>query len=171
MSVSIIHLKGLHTSLFPKICPVRAIDESFRFLPNCKYEHRDADQLDWNKLCGVDFRLPFQPLKAVMASWRWNPDTARFEIGFFVNDPVRGRFMSEPMAQVQPMQPFGIVIRREKAAPTWWLEIWTAGEWISEKCEVSFGNPLGWPVSGWFGGQKTAPHFMEIQRGVSLEKF
>jgi hypothetical protein len=167
---SIIHIGGCHAALVPRIWLTAEVSETFRFLPNCEYEHGDDDQWDWNKLCGIDFRMPFQPLKAVMVGWRWNPRATRFELCAYINDPVKGRFMSDTLASVQSMQPFSVRIWRE-SSNRWAISVWAGGESTTERQKVSFDNRRGLPVWGWFGGNKPAPHFMEIQRGVSLETF
>lgn len=169
MSLPIFHLKGWHASLFPMLVPAKSVAENFRFRTNCVYNFDGSDdQWDWNKLCGLDFTLPLGERKAVMVGWRWNPIRSRFELSLYVHDPVGGRFMSDPLARVCEWEPFGIRLSATCKPSSWRLSIWQRDAWSHFDHEVSFNEILGRPVSGWFGGDKPAPHFMQIDRGVNL---
>ncbi len=165
MSLPIIHLKGFHFPLFPRLWPVGQVLTTFRFTESCRYELDGDDQWDWNKLCGINFTWPGQPLKAVMLGWRYNPATGLCEVAAYINDPETGRTMGEPMAAFAIGESFQVNIHRSKLRG-YWFGLLVDEEWVEEFHAVSFDNQIGREVAGWFGGNRPAPHFIKIERGA-----
>lgn len=161
--MNIIHLKGCHFPLFPRLWPVKSVMETMSFTESCRYILDGGDQGDWNKLCGINFTLPGQPLKAVMFGWRYNPESRLVEVAAYINDPVRGRMMGEPMASFRIGATVRVHIRRLDSGK-WMFSVWKFEDWIEETYEVSFDNKIGRSVAGWFGGNRPAPHMIVIER-------
>jgi hypothetical protein len=161
--MDIVHFKGQHFSLFPKILPKTGILETFVFTPSAKYEHGDADQWDWNKLCGLVFSwFDNPPTKAVMFGWRWNPEEHLFEVAPYIHDPIRGRIMGDVMAGFVAGESCHIRILRD--GDGYVFKVLKFEDWRSVRHEVTFKDEWGRQVAGWFGGNKPAPHFMRIER-------
>ena len=163
MKLPIIHFKGFHFPLFPRLWPVRGVMASFRFTESCRYNLDNGDQFDWNKLCGVNFTLPGQPLKAVMLGWRYDPESDYIVIAPYINDPELGRMMFPPLARVLIGYSFPVRISRTKSG-RWRFAAFINDEWQEEFYEVSFKNEWGRDVAGWYGGNRPAPHFIKIER-------
>jgi hypothetical protein len=160
--MNIIHLPGCHFPLFPRLWPSRSVSATFSFTESCRYALDNGDQGDWNKLCGLKYSWPWQPLKAVMFGWRYNPETKLIEIAAYINDPVKGRMMGEPMASFRIGATVKVRIRRLEDC--WLFGVYKWEDWIEETHPVSFDNELGRPVAGWFGGNRAAPHTIVIER-------
>lgn len=97
------------------------------------YNHGDKDQLDWNKLFGTKKKF-FRPKQdSSMKAWRWNLEKECVEITDYIH--IDGEtFFEKEITEVQ----------------------------LHEYIELEvFGK--GWLILNWFGGQKKAPHRIEIE--------
>lgn len=103
------------------------------FYAQNKHKLGETDQLDWNKLFGIKKRF-FRPRQnSFMKAWRWNLDKECIEITDYVH--VDGEtFFGDEIIELQ----------------------------LHEYIELEvFGK--GWLILNWFGGQRKAPHRIEIE--------
>ena len=104
---------------------------AIRFDSNCNYTIRDPDgqigedQKDWNKLCGVFFKvLSFNTRKeSVMMGWRYNVEQNRVELAPYYHINA-GRDMFAPMMTVELEELFWVTltIDRENSIYKWTME-------------------------------------------------
>lgn len=150
------HSSGLHLRSF---IPRRKKD--FKWVASlnhtCKYDHGDADQYDWNKLCGVAFSI-FAVRHSVMFGWRYNKQADRFEIAFYAHDGagVSNRKMVK-IAEVKTFEPIQLKMKLNRS----FVDVWVNGEknTFFLKKKLPRFKRLVFP---WFGGNRPAPHTMNI---------
>lgn len=157
-----IHKKGKHSSGLHLRSFVPRFGDRFRwvgsFKPSARYFHKDADQWDWNKLCGISFSV-FATRHSVMIGWRYNPNIDRIELAFYAHDG-RGKVNRKivKLEKVLTMfEPFEVGIELQGKI----VEISMNGK--KTKYEMKKRFPI-WKrlVFPWFGGNKPAPQDIKI---------
>ena len=171
--------KGRHFSS-PRVYKLRrdpqVIRWEIRFLDNCNYIIREADgevsvdQKDWNKLCGVFFKvLSFNTRKeSVMMGWRYNIERDEIELAPYYHINA-GRDMFRPMMTVKREEIFRLElsIDREKMVYRWVME----KDGFSRQHEMPFTHTsftCGF-INFYFGGNQPAPQEVSCRIGVTVE--
>lgn len=128
--------KGRHTKWkFPKRVKGN-LCYRFKFDESARYNHKDHDQKDWNKLIGVKRKF-FKPMyDSVMLAWRYDIEKDVIQLTDYYH--IKGqRIIDTDIKEVK----------------------------INEWFDVKITNPFkkGWLILNWFGGQKKAPHKISIE--------
>lgn len=132
-----------------------------------RYNHGDADQKDWNKLCGFSFHLFTSHKNSAMVAWRWHFEETALGDGWVELAPyfhVDGQTIKKD-GQHQDMKiaraiPGGDIKTRitpgERSVK---VEITTATDTVVfiQPYQIETNRSVRW-IWPWFGGNKPAPH-------------
>lgn len=134
------------------------------FTDNSKYDLKDEDQHDWNKLSGLTF-TPWEPNRnAAMVVWRLNDvNDPYFEVGPFFNDNYAYVFPDENQIIHVPVgETFSYYVDYTGITITY-------GTTTVYKAYPSDLIPNFWTsarVTGWFGGSEVAPNTVSYYKHV-----
>lgn len=145
-------------------------DWRIKFTDSCKYNHGDEDQLDWNKLCGIDFESPFSTMRdTLMCGWRYNPQTDLFELNLYTH--YNGdRWFSDTVATVKANEEFEVMLvqgpQTKDDFSQWTLMITKRDGSSGIEHRFNINSKFKWAteINFYFGGNKTAPHNMFIYK-------
>ena len=137
---------------------------SATFTADSAYDHKDADQYDWNKLSGITF-TPWRPDRnSSMVVWRYNLDSATYEVGPFFNVDFRFVFPTdEEIITVPADQTFTYSVDYDGISVTY-------GDITVSKATPPELKPNFWTsarVTGWFGGSEVAPRTISYYQSRS----
>ena len=115
------------------------------------------DQLDWNKGAGVSFNLFTNHKNSWMWAWRYNPETNKFEVTYYIHDGNEIYKGDTEFVEVDPGQDF--VVMMSKHDNTYHCAI-QVGNIIKHLCVKYKGKHkrLGREINPWFGGNRKAPN-------------
>jgi hypothetical protein len=131
------------------------------FDSTCIYDIGPVDQGDWNKLWGYGFLgTANQGIEAAHRvdsfrfSWRWNLQTQRIEIGAYVYDQGN-RLPDLVVAEAMIGQPVTLDLTID----------YKRGQYRTMEKFIPFGHrkSLAYALGPFFGGNQTAPHFINIR--------
>lgn len=128
------------------------------------YNLRNADQEDWNKLCGRTFDLFIRDAYATMIGWRYNRSTEKIElIGYFNEDS--DFFLAGPIVEVDQCETVDLTMTIDFEAK---IYAWTVTKEDStyQQFLFSFNHNFktSYEVNTYFGGNRTAPNDMRIYK-------
>ena len=136
------------------------------FTTDTVYDLKDEDQYDWNKFTGIAF-TPLEPDRnSVMVGWRYNLASKEFEIAPFYNVDKK-RILPDEQTEVISV-PAGETF--DYTVDYTGVRISYGGQTVYKPYPEGL-KPNVWTasrVSGWFGGNETAPrtisYYLKIAR-------
>lgn len=159
MIYTIVKDRHYSTPPTPKLLlPVRTyLTRRFMFENSCRYDLRSEDQLDINKLWGIGY-FPSHHRNSVRFGWRYDLPSEKMEIfAYWYMSGVRGW---ESMGLVDLCQEYDYTILAQNDAHTLLLQ---QGATTFRKVSIPLKRRfVGYELRPYFGGNRTAPHTMEI---------
>lgn len=141
----------------------RELEGEFRFLDESRYNLKNTNQLDWNKLTGISFvDWSFKLNKnATLLAWRYDPAANIFEAAPYFNANYEKIFPN--IHQIIRFSPEDMGIYRIKHN---WIYIQNT----NTKQEVMMTHPIKtshftWRIQPHFGGDDVAPNEIKLQLG------
>ena len=170
--------KGRHFSS-PRVYKLRRNPEvirwNIRFADNCNYIIREADgkisvdQLDWNKLCGIFFKvLSFNTRKeSVMMGWRYNIEEDEIELAPYYHINA-GRDMFPPMMTVRREEVFQLElhINHDKKTYRWIMQ--KDGFIAEHEMPFEHTSRTCGLINFYFGGNRSAPQEVSCNIGLAF---
>jgi hypothetical protein len=137
---------------------------SVTFGEGTDYDLRNADQLDWNKLCGRTFDLFIRDAYATMIGWRYNTTAEKIElIGYFNEDS--DFFLTGPIVEVEQCELVELTMTIDFDAGIYaWTVSKEDGTWQQFLFSFNHSFRSSYEVNTWFGGNRTAPNDMRIYK-------
>ncbi len=146
------------------------------FEENCDYIIREEDgsvsrdQLDWNKLCGVFFKvLSFNTRKeSVMIGWRYNIERDEIELSPYYH--IRsGRDMFPPMMTVKREEPFSVVLEIDREVPQYRWTMEKKGFSTQHEMAVDHTSKTCGFINFYFGGNRSAPKAVSSRIAITVQ--
>lgn len=129
-----------------------------KFDESCRYDLRNDDQFDTNKLVGIGY-LWHHHKDSARFGWRYSNDKGKIEIMAYCY--VNGERIIDHLADAFINERY--TVRIDVVKTGYWLSVYGPG-YISEKFYRHTHNKrLQYRLGPYFGGQATAPHEMKIQ--------
>lgn len=134
---------------------------SFTFTESCRYEFKNEDQLDWNKLFGWSFGLLGIHKNSVRFVWRYNLTTCKIDIGaYWYIDGYRNYYTLYSL-EIGKTYRFKLTLLRDSVIftvlydyiPVSKYQLYLTDE-VLDKQKYQCGI--------YFGGNRRAPHKIEI---------
>jgi hypothetical protein len=150
-------------SLLPNIYVNKSVIEaSYNFLGTCRYYLPGEDQHDINKLIGLSFSLSPHD-NSIRIGWRYVPTVDKIELLLYMYvDGVRQEFKHLTYMNFNARG----VIRWTRISDSW-STIWINGAFYEVEIPGHWPNGISYALGIYFGGNRPAPHRMEI---VKYEK-
>jgi len=144
-----------------------------QFTEKSKYDLKDLNQKDWNKLLGVSFSI-FPKCNSLMVGWRYNIGTDKFELSPYTHDSLTGYtkyigkgFETKNLLSVPTETKITIKYNALKNTLDFIHNDNTVRYYIINVKPRWFGRE----VSTYFGGNKTAPNNIELLKSkVNVKK-
>lgn len=136
----------------------------FKFTQSCIYNFDDEDKYDWNKLMGISYNFFNNRGNVCMVGWRYLNE--KFELApYLYVDGKRQTY--DPIAFVDVDTWFRVLIKKDHSNEII-IEI-IPHLYNSEPVVFAHQFPINTldktrEIHSWFGGTKSAPHKMCIQR-------
>lgn len=141
---------------------VMAIDFKVFFCHNCAYELGNEDQKDINKLLGFSASpLDHHHENSIRIGWRWNEKDQEIELyAYCYQERLRTCYQ---IGSVRLMETALIQIERDPYnRHRWHFRLWSSdGGCVS--LPLFAGPVTGWLLFPYFGGNRPAPHSMDIE--------
>lgn len=144
---------------------------SVRMTPDAsvKYNFKNADQLDWNKLVGLSYNFFTNHKNSAMVSWRWGVKCDCVEYGFYYH--ISGKRViaengdgSEVFITGKPGEEIEIVMSLNRLENSIFTTILTSDNSIADVRiyggRVKVTAKKSRVINPWFGGNQKAPHSM-----------
>lgn len=128
--------------------------------PNCRYDHGDYDQYDWNKLLGVitSWHIHHQSIRV---GWRYDKLSDMYELSAYTYNDGKRDYLIIGKAKALTVLHFDIRIKKN----SFWIQ-YNSKHKASELFIIKRTTLWWWPFRvfafPWFGGNKPAPHKMNI---------
>lgn len=125
---------------------------------SCKYDLRSDDNFDLNKLFGVGF-FPHHHRNSARIGWRWNIVTQKVELFGYVYN--RGQRVAKYLTSVKLGEKFRASITLEGIGYGFIIQrhgLDAVHEFMKGKTYF-----IGYKLGAYFGGNKPAPHKMNIE--------
>ena len=170
------HSPGLKLNgLFPmRVNAIDLIKIEFRFFEDTRYVIIGDDWHDWNKLGGIVFN-PFRRSKdTILAGWRYNPLTKKFDVTAYQNNDYTqnsGYGEGQSLAHYELGERGKVEIRKQHSSFYYQFFKIVNGEWKTlQAIEVrkTTRKKFKWAFrsSLWFGGNNKAPNEIKMQHGI-----
>lgn len=144
-----------------RLCKERSIHIQARFWNNCRYHIEGEDMGDINKLCGFTMGLVHK--NSFRIGWRYNVKNDNIDLFFYSYENGNRRFAY--LCSVDFMYPAKISMELEYS---YYLKCYEVTIFVDDKkfkffdVDIRHGLHISYPLSIYFGGNRTAPHDMNI---------
>lgn len=132
------------------------------FTDSCRYNLKDIDQLDINKLFGIGYfswNLSPHHIDSARFGWRWNEQKQKIEI--FVYCYINGERVIDPLYEcdLNKQYTFTLIINKHNKLYNFNVrETLRPNYYDSVLIPFNHNKKLGFFLEPYFGGNKTAPH-------------
>lgn len=142
----------------------------FVFDESARYDLKDNDQKDWNKLTGLSRHLWTNHKDAAMVSWRYNPASKLIELGAYFHKDGQTIKAKINGSEVMGVAKIGSsakaiidIITKDNTNAIQITIITTDTALIRQPFGVDLDHKMR-EINGWFGGNRSAPQDIYINK-------